>query len=194
MWAAGTGPGSVGSPSVCSLRDGSGGWHLPPGGAIDAEDRPVDPNAALPLDRCWGHPYDTQYHYHGPSQTCFGSKPPRTPVPFPALTARGIRHRRLRDLRAARRGRKDRQEQGSGRLPRSHTRDHVGRQEGRHVPLPPRRRVSVLHRMFPGEAGDGARGRARLAPGCVQKWIWMCQDPLRARCVAAGGRARRSWV
>ncbi|MFB7311924.1 YHYH protein [Streptomyces sp. NPDC056192] len=45
--------------------------------ATDAEDRPVDPNAALPLDRCWGHPYDTQYHYHGPSQTCFGSKPSR---------------------------------------------------------------------------------------------------------------------
>ncbi|MCZ1008046.1 YHYH protein [Streptomyces lydicus] len=42
--------------------------------ATDAEDRPVDPNAALPLDRCWGHPYDTQYHYHGPSQTCFDSK------------------------------------------------------------------------------------------------------------------------
>ncbi|MEU8589730.1 YHYH protein [Streptomyces sp. NPDC048664] len=41
--------------------------------ATDAEDRPVDPNAALPLDRCWGHPYDTQYHYHGPSQTCFGA-------------------------------------------------------------------------------------------------------------------------
>lgn len=40
--------------------------------ATDAEDRPVDPNAALPLDRCWGHPYATQYHYHGPSQTCFG--------------------------------------------------------------------------------------------------------------------------
>ncbi|MFE2315401.1 hypothetical protein ACFXC8_19945 [Streptomyces sp. NPDC059441] len=37
--------------------------------ATDAQDRPVDPNAALPLDRCWGHPYDTQYHYHGPSQT-----------------------------------------------------------------------------------------------------------------------------
>ncbi|MFK0108775.1 YHYH protein [Streptomyces sp. NPDC091217] len=41
--------------------------------ATDAEDRPVDPNAALPLDRCWGHPYETQYHYHGPSQTCFGT-------------------------------------------------------------------------------------------------------------------------
>lgn len=40
--------------------------------ATDAEDRAVDPNAALPLDRCWGHPYETQYHYHGPSQTCFG--------------------------------------------------------------------------------------------------------------------------
>lgn len=45
--------------------------------ATDAEDRRVDPNAALPLDRCWGHPYETQYHYHGPSQTCFGSKSSR---------------------------------------------------------------------------------------------------------------------
>jgi hypothetical protein len=47
----------------------------------------------------------------------------------------------------------------------------VGRQEGRHVPLPPQRRVSVLHRMFPGEAGDGARVRARRALGCARKWI-----------------------
>ncbi|MEU9992742.1 YHYH protein [Streptomyces sp. NPDC048045] len=49
--------------------------------ATDAEDRPVDPNAALPLDRCWGHPYDTQYHYHGPSRPCFGgSKPSKASV------------------------------------------------------------------------------------------------------------------
>lgn len=45
--------------------------------ATDAQDRPVDPNAGLPLDRCWGYPSDTQYHYHGPSQTCFGGKPTR---------------------------------------------------------------------------------------------------------------------
>lgn len=31
----------------------------------------VDPIAALPIDRCWGHPYDKQYHYHGFSWKCF---------------------------------------------------------------------------------------------------------------------------
>jgi hypothetical protein len=25
------------------------------------------------MDRCWGHPYATQYHYHGASWTCFSS-------------------------------------------------------------------------------------------------------------------------
>jgi len=31
----------------------------------------VDPIAALPVDQCWGHPYNTQYHYHGYSWKCF---------------------------------------------------------------------------------------------------------------------------
>jgi hypothetical protein len=31
----------------------------------------VDPIAALPTDECFGHPYDTQYHYHGWSWRCF---------------------------------------------------------------------------------------------------------------------------
>ena len=31
----------------------------------------VDPIAALPVDQCWGHPYATQYHYHGYSWKCF---------------------------------------------------------------------------------------------------------------------------
>jgi len=31
----------------------------------------VDPVAALPMDQCFGHPYDTQYHYHGYSWACF---------------------------------------------------------------------------------------------------------------------------
>ena len=31
----------------------------------------VDPVAALPMDKCWGHPYDKQYHYHGYSWKCF---------------------------------------------------------------------------------------------------------------------------
>ena len=31
----------------------------------------VDPIAALPVDKCWGHPYSLQYHYHGFSWKCF---------------------------------------------------------------------------------------------------------------------------
>jgi hypothetical protein len=31
----------------------------------------VDPIAALPHDKCWGHPYAQQYHYHGFSWKCF---------------------------------------------------------------------------------------------------------------------------
>ena len=31
----------------------------------------VDPIAALPVDKCWGHPYAQQYHYHGFSWKCF---------------------------------------------------------------------------------------------------------------------------
>ena len=27
--------------------------------------------SALPLDECWGHPYNTQYHYHAYSWKCF---------------------------------------------------------------------------------------------------------------------------
>ncbi len=42
--------------------------------AFDASNNAVDPNAALPLDSCWGHPYEGQYHYHGPSYTCFGTQ------------------------------------------------------------------------------------------------------------------------
>lgn len=34
-----------------------------------------DPNAVFPLDRCFGHPYRGQYHYHGPSWACFDMIP-----------------------------------------------------------------------------------------------------------------------
>lgn len=30
-----------------------------------------DPISALPLDECWGHPFNTQYHYHAYSWKCF---------------------------------------------------------------------------------------------------------------------------
>jgi hypothetical protein len=44
-------------------------WHMEY--AIDGGLNAVDPNAALPTDSCWGHPYETQYHYHGYSWKCF---------------------------------------------------------------------------------------------------------------------------
>lgn len=42
-------------------------WHA----NIAPADGFVDPIAALPTDECFGHPYDTQYHYHGWSWKCF---------------------------------------------------------------------------------------------------------------------------
>jgi len=33
-----------------------------------------DPVAALPMDTCWGHPYEDQYHYHGYSWKCFSDQ------------------------------------------------------------------------------------------------------------------------
>lgn len=44
-------------------------WHVDI--AVDDKFHLVDPVAALPMDRCWGHPYQTQYHYHGYSWKCF---------------------------------------------------------------------------------------------------------------------------
>lgn len=42
---------------------------------IDPSSPVGDPNAVFPLDRCYGHPYLAQYHYHGPSWACFSSIP-----------------------------------------------------------------------------------------------------------------------
>jgi len=44
-------------------------WHLQI--APDSEKNLLDPIAALPMDECWGHPYQAQYHYHGYSWKCF---------------------------------------------------------------------------------------------------------------------------
>ena len=44
-------------------------WHIEY--AIDSGLNAVDPNAVLPTDSCWGHPYETEYHYHGYSWKCF---------------------------------------------------------------------------------------------------------------------------
>ncbi len=44
-------------------------WHVDI--AIDSSNNLLDPISALPMDQCWGHPYATQYHYHGYSWKCF---------------------------------------------------------------------------------------------------------------------------
>jgi len=44
-------------------------WHLQI--APDDAGNLLDPVAALPMDSCWAHPYDKQYHYHGYSWICF---------------------------------------------------------------------------------------------------------------------------
>ncbi len=44
-------------------------WHVEV--APSAQLQIFDPNAALPTDRCFGHPYAGMYHYHGYSWKCF---------------------------------------------------------------------------------------------------------------------------
>ena len=43
-------------------------WHAEM--APDSKLNLYDPNAALPTDQCFGHPYMQQYHYHGYSYKC----------------------------------------------------------------------------------------------------------------------------
>ena len=47
-------------------------WHVEV--APNAQLQIFDPNAALPTDRCFGHPYAGMYHYHGYSWKCFPNK------------------------------------------------------------------------------------------------------------------------
>lgn len=51
------------------VADTGAPWHVEI--APDDQFRLLNPSAGLPMDRCWGHPYATQYHYHGASWTCF---------------------------------------------------------------------------------------------------------------------------
>jgi len=44
-------------------------WHAEV--APDSQYNLHDPISALPLDDCWGHPFNTQYHYHAYSWKCF---------------------------------------------------------------------------------------------------------------------------
>ena len=53
----------------------------------------VDPIAALPIDQCWGHPYNKEYHYHGYSWKCLpnqGGKKTHSPLYGYAMDGFGI--------------------------------------------------------------------------------------------------------
>ena len=65
-------------------------WHAEV--ALDAQGNAYDPNAALPTDRCFGHPYATQYHYHGQSWKCMdqGKSGEASPLMGYALDGFGI--------------------------------------------------------------------------------------------------------
>ena len=59
--------------------------------AVDSDFTAVSPSAALPYDRCWGHPYATQYHYHGYTWKCFPNKgKDGEPSPLYAYAADGF--------------------------------------------------------------------------------------------------------
>ena len=65
-------------------------WHVEM--APDAQLNVYDPNAALPTDRCFGHPYATEYHYHGYSWKCMdqGTAGKQSPLLGYALDGFGI--------------------------------------------------------------------------------------------------------
>ena len=65
-------------------------WHAEV--ALDSLGNAYDPNAALPTDRCFGHPYATQYHYHGYSWKCLdqGNPGEQSPLVGYALDGFGI--------------------------------------------------------------------------------------------------------
>lgn len=55
-------------------------WHAEI--APDSQANIYDPNSALPTDRCSGHPYLEQYHYHGYSWKCMEQGKPGEPSPL----------------------------------------------------------------------------------------------------------------
>lgn len=59
-------PTCIGDLLIGVAKDTGAAWHVEFAMVGDpASPIAVDPNAALPTDLCWGHPYATQYHYHG---------------------------------------------------------------------------------------------------------------------------------
>jgi len=65
-------------------------WHIE--AAPDSQLNVYDPNAALPTDRCFGHPYAKEYHYHGYSWKCMaqGKAGEQSPLLGYALDGFGI--------------------------------------------------------------------------------------------------------
>ena len=55
-------------------------WHVE--AAPDSKLNVYDPNAALPTDRCFGHPYAFEYHYHGYSWKCMNQGKPGSQSPL----------------------------------------------------------------------------------------------------------------
>jgi len=64
-------PACIGKLTI-GIADTGAPWHVEI--APDAQYRILNPSAGLPMDKCWGHPYATQYHYHGQSWTCFRNR------------------------------------------------------------------------------------------------------------------------
>ena len=68
-----------------------GAWHAEM--AANLQLQLLDPNAALPTDQCWGHPYKGMYHYHGYSYKCMpdqGNAGEQSPLFGYALDGFGI--------------------------------------------------------------------------------------------------------
>jgi hypothetical protein len=62
-------PSCVSSIFMGVVSQTGGAWHAEI--APDSMLKLHDPLTALPLDECFGHPYNTQYHYHAYSWKCF---------------------------------------------------------------------------------------------------------------------------
>ncbi len=62
-------PSCVSSIFMGVVSQTGGAWHAEI--APDSQLKLHDPLTALPLDECFGHPYNTQYHYHAYSWKCF---------------------------------------------------------------------------------------------------------------------------
>jgi hypothetical protein len=54
-------------------------WHLEMANSTTSW---YNPSSALPLDQCWGHPYNKQYHIHGYSWKCFPNQGSSGPSPL----------------------------------------------------------------------------------------------------------------